>query len=86
MNREDSTRLRGIVDGLAGRTRYEGQPERTDEFLVRVLREAFAQQLTRAGFSLGLKSYKYAENWVERLTPTPPPSRRSSTGSNTGTW
>ena len=47
MNREDSTRLRGIVDGLAGRTRYEGQAERTDEFLVRIILEAFAQQRTQ---------------------------------------
>jgi hypothetical protein len=45
MDSKDSTRLSQI----AGRTRYEGQPERTDEFLVRIFRELCEKQrrLTR---------------------------------------
>ena len=40
MNAKDAERLARIRKGMEGRTRYEGQEERNDEFLLRVFDEA----------------------------------------------
>lgn len=40
MNAKDAERLAQIRKGMEGRTRYEGQEERDDEFLLRLFDEA----------------------------------------------
>jgi hypothetical protein len=53
--RADTERLAEIRARIAGRTQYEGKPERTDEFLLRLLDEAIEARdlaLLDVGFCL----------------------------------